>query len=236
MSQQNETGFVTLQASAATAKYLRVALSSGKFAAAAINDVGVGHLQDAAFADLDKRSVRLHGAPGTHKVVAAAAITANAIVYAAAGGKYNDVANESPYGIALEAADGDGSVFEVLPLAAGAFGQLAPTVEAHTADDTLVASEMYGSIHTNEGAAGTITLTLPPATVGMHFKVVVEEAQEIRVDPSGVETIALPIDGTQGAAGKWLMANAPSERCDFLCAVAGTWSTLATPAIWTAEA
>ena len=236
MSQQNETGSVTLQASAATAKYLRVALSSGKFAAAAVNDLGVGHLQDAAFADLDKRAVRLHGAPGTHKVVAAAAITANATVYAAAGGKYNDVANESPYGIALEAADGDDSVFEVLPFAAGAFGQLAQTVEAHTADDTLVASEMYGSTHTNTGASATVTLTLPVAVVGMHFRAVVGAAQELRIDPAASETIALPATGVQGAAGKYLMANAAQERCDFFCAVAGTWSTLATPAIWTAEA
>lgn len=41
-------------------------------------------------------------------------------------------------------------------------------VEAHTANDTLTVAES-GSLHTNEGAAGDITLTLPAAAAGLHF-------------------------------------------------------------------
>jgi len=107
-------------------------------------------------------------------------------------------------------------------------------VEAHTAGDTLTAEES-GSVHTNTGAAGTITLVLPAATVGLQFRFRVGVAQELRLDPNGSETIALPSTGVQGAAGKYLVADAIDDSVYLFCAVAGTWSVVSYTGTWTAE-
>jgi len=110
----------------------------------------------------------------------------------------------------------------------------ARTLEAHTAGDTLTAAET-GSVHTNTGAAGTITLILPAATVGLEFYFYVGAAQELRLDPNGTETISLPSTGVAGAAGKYLSADAVGETVHLLCGKAGTWSVMGYTGTWTAE-
>jgi hypothetical protein len=108
-------------------------------------------------------------------------------------------------------------------------------VEAHTADDTLTAAES-GSVHTSVGAAGTVVLTLPAATVGLEFRFYVGAAQELRIDPNGSETISLPSTGVPGAAGKYLTANAAGETVHLVCAVAGSWAVYGYTGTWGAEA
>jgi hypothetical protein len=108
------------------------------------------------------------------------------------------------------------------------------TVEAHTGDDTLLASET-GSIHTSYGAAGTVVLTLPAAVVGLEFFFVVGAAQELRLDPSGTETISLPSTGAAGGAGKDLTANAAGESVHLVCVSAGTWAAFGFTGTWTAQ-
>lgn len=114
-------------------------------------------------------------------------------------------------------------------------GKTVRTVEAHTGDDTLTAAES-GSVHTNAGAAGAVTLTLPAAVVGLEFFFQVEEAQELRIDPDGTETISLPSNGVPGAAGKYLTANAAGETVHLMCCKAGTWGVMGYTGTWTAEA
>ena len=106
--------------------------------------------------------------------------------------------------------------------------------EAHTAGDTLLAAES-GSIHSSVGASGAITLILPAATVGLNFEFYVGAAQELRLDPSGTQTIALPSTGVQGAAGKYLTANAVGEFVRLVCFVAGTWHSYPYSGTWAAE-
>ena len=61
-------------------------------------------------------------------------------------------------------------------------------LEAHTTDDTLTAAES-DSIHSNLGATGTVTLTLPAsAPAGTVFTFAVQAAYELRIDP-GAATI-----------------------------------------------
>lgn len=108
-------------------------------------------------------------------------------------------------------------------------------VESHTADDTLTAAES-GSVHTNAGASGTVTLALPAAAVGLEFFFGVRVAQELRIDPAGTETISLPSTGVPGAAGKYLTANAAGETVHLLCVAAGTWAVMGYTGTWTAEA
>ena len=108
-------------------------------------------------------------------------------------------------------------------------------VEAHTTDDTLTVAES-GSIHTTVGAAGTVVFTLPAAVTGLEYFFKVGAAQELRIDPDGSETIALPSTGVQGAAGKYLTANAAGETVHIISDADGTWSVYGFTGTWTAEA
>lgn len=119
MSQYVETGLRAFTAGAAIDRYIRVKLSSAKLAIAGVGDVDLGVIEEEAFADGDIRSVRLRTAQGTCKMVAAAAIAADATVYAAAAGKVDDVVSDVPIGTALEAAAAAGDIIEVLRFDAG---------------------------------------------------------------------------------------------------------------------
>ena len=92
------------------------------------------------------------------------------------------------------------------------------------ADGMSGISEAYsGGVFTNEGASGAAVFALGPAAVGVELTFVVMTAQELRIDPSGTETIALPSTGAQGAAGKYLTADAVGEWVKLVCVKAGQW-------------
>jgi len=116
MSQFSDSRYKTFPAGAAIGAYLRVKISSGKLAAAGLtDDTAIGTLTEESFADGDIRTVCLWGP--TQKAVAAAAITAGAKVFTAAGGKVSVSASTGrSCGIALEAAGADGDVIEILPV------------------------------------------------------------------------------------------------------------------------
>lgn len=112
MSQYVETPTKGFSCSGALAQYLRVKTPSS-LAAAGADEMELGTLEEASFAALDVRAVRLRTAQGTAKMVAAGAITAGADVYAAASGKI--AATGYVYiGQALEAASANNDVIEVL--------------------------------------------------------------------------------------------------------------------------
>ena len=92
------------------------------------------------------------------------------------------------------------------------------------ADGMSGISEAYsGGVFTNEGASGAAVFALGPAAVGVELTFRVMTAQELRIDPSGTETIALPSSGAQGAAGKYLTADAVGEWVKLVCVKAGQW-------------
>ena len=217
----------------AIAPFLRVKLSAGYLAVAGAGDDELGILEGRTFATDTVGAVRALLLGETVRMVAAGAVSQYADVYRAASGKISATPNGKRIGIAMEAASGDGSQIEVLPLKAEAQAML---VEAHTADDTLLAAEMYGSVHTNAGAAATITLGLPAAVVGMNAKFALGAAQQLRLDPSGTETISLPSTGVPGAAGKYLVADAIGETVELVCCSAGSWRVFGFTGTWTAEA
>jgi hypothetical protein len=105
---------------------------------------------------------------------------------------------------------------------------------AKTADYTVKTTE-NGTGFTTTGAAGTVVLSLPAATVGLHYYFYVNAVQELRIDPNGTETISLPSSGAPGAAGKYLTANAVGESVHLMCPVAGTWACVGYTGTWTAE-
>ncbi len=93
-----------------------------------------------------------------------------------------------------------------------------------------------GSVITNEGAVGAATFILSAAAVGVELTFMVMAAQELRIDPSGTQTIALPSTGAQGGAGKYLTATAVGEWVKLVCVKTGQWQVEGYFGTWTAEA
>jgi hypothetical protein len=116
----------------------------------------------------------------------------------------------------------------VVPYAAGGIRK---SVEAHTTEDVLTAAES-GSVHTNLGAGGAVTLTLPPAaTQGTVFTFAVQAAYELRVDPG---TAAIRDDSGQ-AAGKHKSAGVIGASLTVVTDSNGDWATIAKNGTWTQE-
>lgn len=107
-----------------------------------------------------------------------------------------------------------------------------PAIEAHTADDTLKENES-GSVHTNLGATGAITLTLPSsASKGIHFYFAVQAAQELRIDP-GTATIR---DTSGQTVDKYKTADAIGECIHIVADANGDWETISKYGTWIEEA
>jgi len=235
--QVNETGILSLACTQALEPYRRVKCDATYglgYAGATDKELGTlqrRHIVSGLGSD-EVAAVVARNVKGSVLMVAAGAFDAFATVYGAADGKVDDTPNGNPIGVALEAATANNDQVEVMRFeAAGA----TDIVEAHTAGDTLTAAES-GSVHTNTGAGATITLVLPPATVGLKFAFGVGAAQQLRLDPNGTETISLPSTGVPGAAGKYLVADAIGETVSLECCVAGNWNVMGYTGTWTAEA
>lgn len=111
-------------------------------------------------------------------------------------------------------------------------GGVKKVIEAHTSNDTLMAAES-GSIHSNLGATGAVTLTLPAsAPSGTVFSFAVQTAYELRIDP-GTATIR---DDSGQTADKYKSANAIGASLCLAADSAGDWATIAKNGAWTEEA
>jgi len=113
-------------------------------------------------------------------------------------------------------------------------GHAPRTVSVKTAAYTVLSGDC-GTLFTTEGASGAVTFTLPAATVGLRYDFLVKATQELRVDPNGTETIALPSSGAQQAAGKYLTADANGESLSVVCVKAGEWNVTGYIGTWTIE-
>lgn len=106
--------------------------------------------------------------------------------------------------------------------------------EAHTASDTLTVAES-GSVHSNVGASGAVTLTLPQdATAGVHYHFSVCVAQELRLEPGAAGAIYL-VAG-KGTDDKYATANAIGEAITLVADGNGDWVSLGEVGTWTFEA
>lgn len=108
--------------------------------------------------------------------------------------------------------------------------------EIEDADGVTVTAAQDGTRFNNRGALGAGAFVLPAATVGLSYRFNVKVAQELRITPDGTETIALPDTGVQGAASKYLTANAVGEFVVLKCETAGQWEVVYFGGTWTAEA
>ncbi len=102
--------------------------------------------------------------------------------------------------------------------------QSRPYVRVSATGGAITRDQALAGAHvSNAGASGAATFTLPAATPGMRVVAVVKAAQELRLDPNGTETMALPSSGVQQAAGKYVTADAIGESATYVCLIAGTW-------------
>ncbi len=110
-------------------------------------------------------------------------------------------------------------------------GGIKKTIEAHTSNDTLTAAES-GSVHTNLGASGTVTLTLPAsAPAGVVFTFAVQAAQQLRVDP-GIKAIR---DDSGQTADKYKYASTIGACISLVADANGDWATIVKNGTWTEE-
>ncbi len=117
----------------------------------------------------------------------------------------------------------------VMPYGAGGVKK---KIEVYTTDDTLTAAQS-GSVHTNLGATGVITITLPAsAPAGTVFTFAVQSTQELRVDPG---TVTIRDDSGQ-TADKYKSANTIGACITLVADSNGNWTTIAKNGTWTEEA
>ena len=137
-------------------------------------------------------------------------------VVTTSGGDITSIIDARDYhSISMPASGGDGSI-----------------IEAHTSNDTLTESES-GSVHTNLGATGIVTLTLPAsATAGTTFTFAVQAAQQLRVDP-GTATIR---DNSGQTPDKYKWADAVGESLTLVADANGNWATIAKNGTWSEQA
>ena len=195
----------------------------------------LGSVADSALITTDI-GVRLLGGPDTQLLIADGVIAVDNPVYTAAAGKVSATAASGSYlvGVALTATTADGQEIEVATCAPQP--ATTPSVVVAAAGGAVSALQATGGVVvSNAGASGAAAFTLPAALVGMRVAAVVEAAQELRLDPNGTETIALPSSGVQGAAGKYLVADAVGEKVELVCLTAGTWDCLTYSGTWSAE-
>lgn len=224
--------------SGALAAYRRVKLnSSGKLEYAGASDIALGTLQtdiDTAEPSKTFGAVMQH-AFGIHYATygSATALAVGDEIEAAASGKVTKRVTGARAGIALETAAADGDIIRVVYDPAYNLVNAPVLVDA---DGATLTGAYNGGYISNAGASGAATFVLPAAQPGMSFTFIVEAAQELRIDPSGTETVALPSTGVQGAAGKYLTADAVAEKVKLVCLSAGTWDVEHYSGTWTAEA
>lgn len=230
----NQSGTVrTFTAGAAALNaYEHVKLSSGLVVVAGAGEAGIGYTLQACAAGA---AVAVQIFRPTVLATAAGGFSAGASLYSAANGRVDDVANGNVIGIALEAATAAGDVVEILPNVPHYAASITNTVVPRTTNLTLTDGDS-DKIYTTTGASGTVVFTLPASTAsGVRFLFYVGAAQELRIDPNGSETIALPSTGVQGAAGKYLTADAVGEWVEVRSLVAGGWAVTGFAGTWTAE-
>jgi hypothetical protein len=115
MAELNDTGYKSFVTGATMPKWSRVVLTAGVLQVAGLTDREIGVVTEAVIVSGDRATVQLRTAPGTTKMIAAAAITIGAGCWTAADGECTTSASTAyPIGIVLNASTDDQDIVEVL--------------------------------------------------------------------------------------------------------------------------
>ncbi len=100
---------------------------------------------------------------------------------------------------------------------------------SHTASYGLTTAES-GTLHTNRGASGTISLALPAnADMGIYYRFSVSDFQQLRVGAAWGETILL--NGLDSASA-YIWADAIGETISLICNGFGEWYVIQRYGLW----
>jgi len=114
---------------------------------------------------------------------------------------------------------------------AGVLGELAfGVVTSKTASYAVLAADSYKDFD-NNGAAGSVTFTLPASTVGLAYGFAVMEAQNLVVDAPGGVTIYIGALAT--TAGGTITSNAVGSYLFIKCRSATEWIVQSSMGSWT---
>lgn len=128
---QNTEGAITLVAGEALEAFRRVKINtSGQSVYADAQDRGFGVTLAKVLASGDPAPIMPYSGAASLRMTAAGVLTAGEHVYAAADGKVDDAATGVVIGVTTEAATGDGSQVEILPVPPANIVQLTHTVTA----------------------------------------------------------------------------------------------------------
>lgn len=115
-------------------------------------------------------------------------------------------------------------------------------ISSYTTSQSLSAQDMRGSVVTNDGAAGAITLTLPEASAGACVTVQLVEAFDVDVDPTGASgctplgAACDQIIGDASSGGEYLSSDATVGSSLSLCGLNGNeWMVVGKSGTWTEE-
>lgn len=220
MSQFFESACRPDTAAGAVAVNLRVK-TPGAVAAAGALDQSIGTMEVDCLA-AGPCTVRLKTAEGTRKMVAAAAISAGALVYGAASGKITSVANGNIEGIAMEAASADGDVIEVQSLNHPV--QNGVTLAAASGAITVAGGTV---VITKTGSLAALTLAAPTAAQnGTILRVTSATAFAHTVTATGLFD-----DGVTGGSKTTATFAAFAGASMELMAYEGKWHTLSLKAV-----
>jgi len=118
-----------------------------------------------------------------------------------------------------------------LPVAHGGTGVTGfGVVTSKTASYAVLAADSYKDFD-NNGAAGSVTFTLPASTVGLAYGFAVMEAQNLVVDAPGGVTIYLGEIST--TAGGTITSNAVGSYLFIKCRSATEWIVQSSMGTWT---
>lgn len=106
-------------------------------------------------------------------------------------------------------------------------GSTTQTVEDHTTNDSLGSGES-GSVHTNAGASGVVTLTLPAASAGLWFDFVVMAAQTLNIAEAGGDNIRIA-----GSTGVNAAANTIGHTLHVVAVSSSLWVATWGTGSWT---
>jgi hypothetical protein len=104
-------------------------------------------------------------------------------------------------------------------------------VTAKTANETLTADQSYQTF-TNEGAAGTVTLSLPTPVAGLEFTFVVVASQSLVIDVGG--SVVIYVGETPSSAGGSASANSPGSIITLKAISTTVWVATSLVGSWTA--
>ena len=122
-----------------------------------------------------------------------------------------------------------GSYGYVMPSGAG--GQ-AKILTSHV-DDCTLQQWQSGSIHTNNGASGVVTLSLPQSpSAGTVFTFSVQSAYEMRIYPGATSTI---YDDSGQSSGKYKYASGIGASLSLAADGNGNWVTIAKNGTWSEQ-